>query len=238
MVKYSDEVLDRTFAALADPTRRALLARLGSRDSISVSELAQPFAMSLPAVMKHLDVLSDAGLVAREKTGRTVACRLTADPMQQAMDWLNRYQRFWSAKPRPSRRLSGGRSMATKSAAAGDAGLANRPSLTLKRRINAPPEKVYAAWTDPEKIARWFGPSQVKAGSVQAEIDLRVGGRYRISFESGDGEYFQVDGVYREVTPNARIAFSWAWHSTPERELQVTVSLQPDGGGTLADAAP
>jgi hypothetical protein len=52
--------------------------------------------MSLPAVMKHLDVLSDAGLIAREKTGRTVACRLTTDPMEQAMDWLNRYQRFWS----------------------------------------------------------------------------------------------------------------------------------------------
>jgi len=96
MVKYQEEVLDRTFAALADPTRRALLARLGDRESLSVSELAQPFSMSLPAIMKHLDVLSDAGLIAREKTGRTVACRLTAQPMEQAMDWLNRYQRFWS----------------------------------------------------------------------------------------------------------------------------------------------
>ena len=96
MVKYSDEALDRTFAALADPTRRALLARLGKQDGISVSELAQPFAMSLPAIMKHLDVLSDAGLVTRAKTGRTVACRLTAGPMEQAMEWLNRYQRFWS----------------------------------------------------------------------------------------------------------------------------------------------
>jgi DNA-binding transcriptional ArsR family regulator len=96
MVKYQEEVLDRTFAALADPTRRALVARLGDRDSLSVSELAQPFAMSLPAIMKHLDVLSDAGLISREKTGRTVACRLTAKPMEQAMDWLNRYQRFWS----------------------------------------------------------------------------------------------------------------------------------------------
>ena len=66
------------------------------RDSLSVSELAQPFPMSLPAIMKHLDVLSDAGLIAREKTGRTVACRLTAAPMEQAMDWLNRYARFWS----------------------------------------------------------------------------------------------------------------------------------------------
>ncbi len=94
--------------------------------------------------------------------------------------------------------------MATPSTAASHAGLASRPSLTLKRRINAIPEKVYAAWTDPEKIARWFGPAQVKAGSVQASIDLRVGGRYRISFESGGGEYFQVDGIYLEVTPNAR----------------------------------
>ena len=95
MVKYNSETLDRTFAALADPTRRALLARLEGRDGLSVSALAQPFAMSLPAIMKHLDVLSDAGLVAREKTGRTVACRLTAKPMAQATDWLNRYQRFW-----------------------------------------------------------------------------------------------------------------------------------------------
>lgn len=96
MVKYQTEALDRTFAALSDPTRRALLARLGERDSQSVSELAEPFPMSLPAIMKHLDVLSDAGLIVREKTGRTVACRLTAQPMEQAMDWLNRYARFWS----------------------------------------------------------------------------------------------------------------------------------------------
>jgi DNA-binding transcriptional ArsR family regulator len=96
MVKYKDETLDRTFAALADPTRRALLARLGEQQNVSVSNLAQPFAMSLPAIMKHLDVLSDAGLITRAKTGRTVACRLTAGPMERAMDWLKRYQRFWS----------------------------------------------------------------------------------------------------------------------------------------------
>ncbi|TKW79435.1 MAG: helix-turn-helix transcriptional regulator [Bradyrhizobium icense] len=98
MVKHQDATLDRTFAALSDPTRRALLARLVDKESLSVSELAQPFSMSLPAVMKHLDVLSDAGLIAREKTGRTVACRLTAQPMEQAMNWLNRYAKFWSER--------------------------------------------------------------------------------------------------------------------------------------------
>jgi DNA-binding transcriptional ArsR family regulator len=96
MVKFQDATLDRTFAALSDPTRRALLARLVEQDGLSVSALAEPFSMSLPAVMKHLDVLSDAGLIAREKTGRTVACRLTAQPMEQAMEWLNRYARFWT----------------------------------------------------------------------------------------------------------------------------------------------
>jgi DNA-binding transcriptional ArsR family regulator len=96
MVKYQDAVLDRTFAALADPTRRALLAQLETHEALSVSELAEPFAMSLPAILKHLNVLSDAGLITRKKTGRTVTCRLTAEPMEQAMDWLNHYQRFWS----------------------------------------------------------------------------------------------------------------------------------------------
>jgi DNA-binding transcriptional ArsR family regulator len=96
MVYYLKPNLDRTFAALADPTRRALLARLSEEDSLSVSELAKPFSMSLPAVMKHLDVLSDAGLVGREKSGRIVSCRLRAEPMRDANDWLNRYQKFWT----------------------------------------------------------------------------------------------------------------------------------------------
>jgi DNA-binding transcriptional ArsR family regulator len=98
MVDYRRPDLDRTFAALADPTRRALLARLSETDAISVSELAKPFTMSLPAVMKHLDVLSDAGLVIRNKTGRTVSCRLRAEPMERANEWLNRYQRFWTER--------------------------------------------------------------------------------------------------------------------------------------------
>jgi uncharacterized protein YndB with AHSA1/START domain len=122
--------------------------------------------------------------------------------------------------------------MATESSVAA-AGPVIRPSLTLKRRLNAPPAKVYAAWTDPEKIARWFGPSQVVAGSVRADIDARIGGRYRISFQVQDGKHHEVAGVYREMVPNQRLTFSWAWHSTPERESQVTVSLKPDGDGTL-----
>ncbi|WP_060857332.1 ArsR/SmtB family transcription factor [Caballeronia sordidicola] len=96
MVKFQEAALDRTFNALADPTRRALLARMAANADLSVSDLAQPFAMSLPAVMKHLDVLLEAGLITRTKTGRTVACRLAAGPMEEAMQWLARYERFWT----------------------------------------------------------------------------------------------------------------------------------------------
>lgn len=87
--------LDRAFAALADPTRRTLLARLAEREAVSVSELAAPLPLSLPGVLKHLAVLEAAGLVQRRKSGRIVTCRLNAAPMRDAMAWLTHYQRFW-----------------------------------------------------------------------------------------------------------------------------------------------
>jgi DNA-binding transcriptional ArsR family regulator len=89
--------LDRTFAALVDPTRRAILTRLNRETSATVSELAGPFAIKLPAVMKHLDVLDEAGLITRSKSGRTVTVRLNPDPLREAIGWLRRHERFWSA---------------------------------------------------------------------------------------------------------------------------------------------
>jgi len=86
--------LDATFAALADPTRRAILARL-ARGEASVTELAAPFDMSLPAISKHLKVLERAGLVARSRDAQSRPCRLVARPLEQASQWLERYRRFW-----------------------------------------------------------------------------------------------------------------------------------------------
>ena len=107
------------------------------------------------------------------------------------------------------------------------------PSLTLKRKLSAPAEKVFAAWTDPEKIIHWFGPAETADGSVRADMDVRVGGRFRISFRDQDGQYHEVGGTYREVVPNERLVFSWAWHSTPERESLVTITLKRDGDATM-----
>jgi len=86
--------LSTTFSALADPTRRAILARLVS-GTASVTELAEPFQMSLPAVSKHLKVLERAGLVARSREAQWRRCRLEAGPLRDAADWLDRYRRFW-----------------------------------------------------------------------------------------------------------------------------------------------
>lgn len=97
MAKYIESGLDRTFAALGNPTRRAILARLSREPGLSISELADPLSMKLPAIMKHLDVLAEAGLVERSKSGRTVSVALTPKPMTEAMRWLQRYEHFWSA---------------------------------------------------------------------------------------------------------------------------------------------
>jgi len=91
----SGDVLDTTFAALADPTRRAIIARL-ARGEASVTELAEPFAMTQPAISKHLKVLERAGLVARRRDAQRRPCRLEAGALRQATEWLDAYRRFWA----------------------------------------------------------------------------------------------------------------------------------------------
>ena len=94
MVNYPSKQLSTTFAALSDPTRRAILERLGTR-TCTVSELAAPFSISLPAISKHISVLESAGLIRRERQGREQHCHLNAGAMQAATEWLERYRAFW-----------------------------------------------------------------------------------------------------------------------------------------------
>ena len=94
MVEHSQDRLDRTFAALADPTRRAILARLASGEA-PVTELAKPFDMSMPAISKHLKVLEHAGLIARSREAQWRPCRLEAGRLKEVSDWVEHYRRFW-----------------------------------------------------------------------------------------------------------------------------------------------
>lgn len=111
------------------------------------------------------------------------------------------------------------------------AATAEKPSLTLVRRYQAAPEKVWRALTQPEALKQWMGPSDDFKCRV-AEIDLRVGGRYHIGMQSPDGQMHNVSGVYREVVPNQKLVYTWAWKTTPDRESLVTVALRAVDDGT------
>ena len=105
--------------------------------------------------------------------------------------------------------------------------------LRLERRLKAKPEKVFAAWIEPDQIANWFGPGDMTIPS--REIDARVGGEWRVTMRGTDGTERSVSGVYREIDPPSRLAFTWAWHNDGKRghETEVVVELAPDGEGTL-----
>jgi uncharacterized protein YndB with AHSA1/START domain len=104
------------------------------------------------------------------------------------------------------------------------------PSLTLVKRIKAPPPRVWAAWTQPELMMRWFGPHHTRA--EEAEAELREGGRFRVALREDTGERHEATGSYLEIEPERRLVFSWNWVSTPERVSRVTVVLRPLPEGT------
>jgi uncharacterized protein YndB with AHSA1/START domain len=109
--------------------------------------------------------------------------------------------------------------------------LATKPNVILERYIKATPAKVYAAWTNPEKIMRWFGSDE--GPTLHAEVDVRVGGCFRILFRTMDGEEHGVSGAYREVVPDRTLAFTWNWAGPHEPESLVRIELKPNGSGTL-----
>ncbi|MGN6571686.1 MAG: SRPBCC family protein [Pseudolabrys sp.] len=107
-----------------------------------------------------------------------------------------------------------------------------KPSLTIRRRFKAPPARVYAAWTEPAQIARWFGPGKVEI--LDAVFETRAGGRFAIAARSPDtGEAHNVSGTVKEARTNEKVVYTWAWQSTPDRVSLVTVEFKPDGDGTM-----
>ena len=115
------------------------------------------------------------------------------------------------------------------------ADLKNKPALTLERHYPVAPQKVWRAWTDPKALSQWFGPGGL--GDPQtvslAELDVRVGGRFRLVFGGPDGNEHEAAGVYKEVAPNRKLVFTWTWpNSTPERVSLITILFKPAGGGT------
>ncbi|WP_374440693.1 SRPBCC domain-containing protein [Stella sp.] len=104
------------------------------------------------------------------------------------------------------------------------------PSLTIVRRIKAPVARVFQAWTDPDRLAQWWGPHHTRV--ERAELDVRVGGDFRTVLREDSGERHEVSGTYTEVVPERRLVFTWAWKATPERQSRVTVEFRPLAEGT------
>ena len=112
------------------------------------------------------------------------------------------------------------------------AGLAEKPSLALTRNYPVAPEKVWRAWTDAEAVKRWWGPGPGEPVSL-AELDVRVGGRFRIVFGGTDGKMHECAGVYKQVQPNRKLVFTWSWHNTtPESISVVTITFHAVDDGT------
>jgi uncharacterized protein YndB with AHSA1/START domain len=113
--------------------------------------------------------------------------------------------------------------------------LREKPSLALSRTYPVGPEKVWRAWTDPQALKRWWGPGTGEGVSL-AQLDVRVGGRFRIVFGGPQGTDHEVQGVYREVVPNRKLVFTWTWpRTTPERESVVTIVFRAAASGTELD---
>jgi uncharacterized protein YndB with AHSA1/START domain/DNA-binding transcriptional ArsR family regulator len=190
--------LDAAFQALADPSRRGMLARL-SRSPASVSELARPLRMSLPAVLQHLQVLEAGGLVRSEKKGRVRTCRIEPAALAAAEGWLAEHRALWEG--RIDRLGSYLEELKAKEKTMGEA-----TDLVLERVLDAPRELVWKAMTTPEHLKRWWAPRPYR--TTECEIDLRPGGAFYTRMVGPDGFDSRGTSCILEVVGAEKIAWT------------------------------
>ena len=204
MVKLQER-LDRTFRALSDQTRRAMLARL-RQSPCSVNELAAPFDMSLAAVSKHLKVLEQAQLVSRTRSGRKVIVRLTTRQLGEASQWLGGVSPVLGGKLGPT--VRGGET--TRNTIRGEAAMNEPPvktdacALHLTQDFNISPEELFDYFTRAERLTQWFAPDASLRTEVRT-LELKVGGRYELAMIN-DAEQKNARGcrrVPRDRAPHA-----------------------------------
>lgn len=188
--------LSTTFAALADPTRRAILARLAAGEA-SVTELAEPFDMTLPAVSKQPKVLENAGLIARSREAQRRPCRLQAGPLEKVSDWVERYRDFWEQR---FDRLDQYLNLLQR----------KRREHGPQERIDAPRQLGFEAWTRSEHLAHWWAPKGCT--TPFCKVDLRPGGVLHYCMRSPWGrDILGGIGVYREIVEPEPIVYTDAF---------------------------
>ncbi len=202
--------LDLTFAALADPTRRAILGRL-SKGEMTVNQLAEPFRMSLPGVSKHLKVLARAGLIERGREAQWRPCRLNAAPLKGVAEWIEEYRRFWEDSfDRLDEYLKELQAKEKKrwqaqSELAGPATISGDRDIVASRVFDAPRDKVFRLWTDPVHLARWWGPRGFEITTFS--MDFKPGGSWQLVMHGPDGRDYVNHVTFLEIVPGERIVF-------------------------------
>lgn len=202
-----DERLDETFAALANSTRRAILARLAQGDA-TVNELAEPFELTLPAISKHIKVLQRAGLVARGQRAQFRPCSLEAAALAEVSAWTEQYR---SGRPASSgwTSTSGASRHPRKQARIMAEGRSSEDAVVIERMLDAPVELIWQMWTDPEHFAAWYGPDG--ATIPVARMDVRVGGTRLVSMQvqtPRGAMTMWFTGEYLEVVPGKHLVYT------------------------------
>ena len=229
------QTLDAAFSALADPTRRAILARLALGEA-GVMELAEPFEITQPAVSRHLKVLEDAGLITRRIDGTRRPCRLAKEGLASMERWLEmlrnaleaNYDRLDSVLAEMAPQGRKGKDMTKLTLTTeGDT------HVIVKRRFAASPEAVYRAHVEPKLVQKWMtGPD---GWTMPVCInDARPGGKIRYEWSDGKGGGFYLTGEFIELNPFRRIVHVERMHlpdPTPDNHVETT--FEPDGKGTL-----
>ena len=233
------DTLSRTFQALADPTRRSILARLKEVGEASVAELAAPFDLTQRAISKHVGVLEEAGLVSRSRDAQRRPSRLRVEPLTEVDRWLEAYRGIWDerfaalgrelerddiAEPRNRRNRRRSTIMSTTQA---DRGLA----VEIEQEFAAASDRVFAYWTESEALARWFAPGDYT--TVSADVDARPGGAWRLDFRSGDGSHAYTEhGAFLELDPPRRVRLTLTQVDGDATNPETVVTVDLDDIGT------
>jgi uncharacterized protein YndB with AHSA1/START domain/DNA-binding transcriptional ArsR family regulator len=234
MVQYSE--IDQAFSALADPTRRGVLERLG-HGSATITELAEPFGMSLTGMKKHVALLEDAELVTTEKVGRMRRCSLGPRRLDDVQGWVETYRRMLDERldrfgELLERTMKGESQMTAdqKQARAATITTPTEREIRVERVFDAPRARVFSVYTDPDLIGEWWGPRGMT--TVVDRMDVRAGGSWRFVMRDADGTESGFRGTYREVTPPERIVQTFEWEGMPGHVSVETATFEDLGDRT------
>jgi uncharacterized protein YndB with AHSA1/START domain/DNA-binding transcriptional ArsR family regulator len=233
----TDHEVDVLFQALADTSRRAMVDRL-TRGPASVSELARPLAMSLPAVVQHLHVLEASGLVRSQKLGRVRTCSIEPAALRAAERWvtdrrtawersLDRLGEYLAEQPHPPAARE--HTVSQTEQAVSERSTVHS-TFVIERIYAASPQRVFDAWADPAAKAQWFGPPEKPEGSYS--LDFREGGREHLAIPTPDnGPVYTFDAVYQDIVPGQRIVYAYDMHCDGDRisVSLATVEIEADG---------